>query len=701
MSKTPLSMRPGLPWPLGVTPSAEGANVAVVSSVADKIELCLLGANGREEARLVLPERSGDVHHGFMPGLAVGQAYGFRVHGPWNPARGSRCNPARLLLDPYARAITGTVRWEGPNLVDPIDPLTLDPRDSAAFVPKTLVTPLPPGFSPGPATPWDRTFIYEGHVKGMTQLHPDVPEAARGRFAGLAHPAVIEHLVRLGVTAIELLPVAAFLDERRLVAQGLVNYWGYNPIALMAPEPRYGDADPLAEFFAMVRAYHDARIEVILDVVLNHTAETDELGPTLSLRGLDNGLYYRLDPADPARYVNASGTGNTLDLSKGPVLQLALDSLRYWAALGVDGFRFDLGTVLGRGRAGGFEPEGSFFQALAQDPVLGRLKMIAEPWDIGDHGYQAGHFPHPFAEWNDGFRDTVRRFWRGDEGILPALAGRLLGSADRFEASRRKPWASINYVASHDGATMADLTTYRQKHNWANGEQNRDGHGDELGDNHGIEGPSDDPSIIAARARTMRAMLATLLLSQGTPMLLGGDEIGRSQAGNNNAYCQDNPTTWLNWNGVNLYHDKLVNVIARLAALRADHPVLRRRRFMHGHHADHDGNADVSWLQPEGGEPDAAFWRDPGRRALGLMLGAQAAPDAGHDGLPAGGDTLVLLLNAGQAPLPFRLPPLPSGRFELLMDSSAEDGAGEGGFAPGLSMILPARSVLLLGVRPE
>jgi isoamylase len=699
MSKSLPSLRPGLAWPLGVTPSAEGANVAVVSSVADKVELCLLDGSGREQARLALPERSGDVHHGFLPGLAIGSSYGFRVHGPWDPAHGLRCNPAKLLLDPYARAISGTVRWEGPNLVDPSDPLALDPRDSAPFVPRSLVTALPAVGPAGPGTPWDRTFIYETHVKGMTRLHPAVPEVDRGRFAGLAHPAVVEHLARLGVTAIELLPVAAFLDERRLVAQGLVNYWGYNPLALMVLEPRYAGADPIGEFRTMIRVYHDAGIEVILDVVLNHTAETDELGPTLSFRGLDNGLYYRLDPADPARYVNASGTGNTLDLSRGPVLQLALDTLRYWAALGVDGFRFDLGTTLGRGRAGGFEPESAFFQAIAQDPVLSRLKLIAEPWDIGDHGYQAGRFPHPFAEWNDGFRDTVRRFWRGDEGMLPALAARLLGSADRFEASRRKPWASINYVASHDGATMADLTSYGSKHNWANGEQNRDGHGDELGRNHGVEGPSDDPAILAARARTMRGLLATLLLSQGTPMLLGGDELSRSQAGNNNAYCQDNATTWLNWNGASLYNDRIVGFIGQLAELRAAHPVLRRRRFLHGRHSDGNGNADVAWLMPEGGDPDEAFWRDPGRRAVGLLLAGQAAPDTDHDGMPDSGDTLLLLLNAGEEKLAFNLPARQAGGFALLLDSTAQDGAGDGMFRPGEPLDLPGRSVLLLCLR--
>lgn len=699
MSKSLPSLRPGLPWPLGVTPSAQGANVAVVSSVADRIELCLLDGEGRETARLALPERSGDIHHGFLPGLGVGSAYGFRAHGPWDPARGLRCNPAKLLLDPYARAISGTVLWEGPNLVDPSDPLTLDPRDSAPFVPKALVTALPEASPAGPGMPWDRTFIYEAHVKGMTRLHPAVPEAERGRFAGLGHPAVVEHLVRLGITAVELLPVAAFLDERRLVAQGLVNYWGYNPLALMAPEPRYAGTDPIGKFCTMIRVYHDAGIEVILDVVLNHTAETDEFGPTLSFRGLDNALYYRLDPSDPARYVNAAGTGNTLDLSKGPVLQLALDTLRHWAALGVDGFRFDLGTTLGRGRAGGFEPDGTFFQAIAQDPVLGRLKLIAEPWDVGDHGYQAGRFPYPFAEWNDGFRDTVRRFWRGDEGILPALAARLLGSADRFEAGRRKPWASINYVASHDGATMADLTSYRQKHNWANGEQNRDGHGDELGQNHGIEGTSDDPAILGARVRTMRGMLATLLLSQGTPMLLGGDEFGRSQSGNNNAYCQDNPTTWLAWNGVSRYHESIVNFIGRLSDLRASHPVLRRRRFLHGRHSGGDGNADVTWLTAAGTEPDGTFWRDPGRRAVGMLLGGHAAPDSDSEGMLASGDTLLLLLNAGAAPLPFRLPDLQADRFELLLDSSADDGGGEGGGRPGETMNLPGRSVLLLKVR--
>ena len=445
---------PGRPFPLGVTLTPEGANVAVFSAHAERIDLCLLDARGgRETARLRLPERTDQVFHGFVPGLRSGQAYGLRAHGPWAPERGHRFNPHRLLLDPYAKAVTGEFHWTGPNLIDPSAPLQLDARDTAALVPKGVIAAAPGGPGSRPCVPWGDTVLYEAHVRGLTKLHPELPERLRGTYLGLAQPTVLDHLVGLGVTTVELMPVWAFLDELRLTRLGLRNYWGYNPYSFMAPDPRYAVADPVAEFGAMVEALHGAGIEVVLDVVLNHTAETDLLGPTLSLRGLDNATYYRLDPADPSRYLDWAGCGNSLNLGHPRVLQLAMDALRHWAGLGVDGFRFDLAPALGRDLAGGFRPDAALLQAIAQDPVLGGLKLIAEPWDLGPDGYQQGRFPPPFAMWNDRFRDCVRRFWRGDEGVLPELAGRMLGSADLYEAAGRRPWVSVNLVTSHDGFT--------------------------------------------------------------------------------------------------------------------------------------------------------------------------------------------------------------------------------------------------------
>ncbi len=571
--------RPGLPFPLGVTLSAEGANVAIFSAHASRIELCLFDETGaRETARLALPEITDQVFHGFFPGLRTGQVYGLRAHGPWAPERGHRFNPAKLLLDPYAKVVTGRVEWAGPNLVDPQSPFELDPRDTAAVVPKGVIwgaakTDGDPG---RPGTPWEQTVLYEAHVRGLTKLHPAVPEALRGTYLGLADPAVLDHLVKLGITAIELMPVAAFADELRLVRLGLSNYWGYNPYAFMAVEPRFGLRDPTAEFRAMVAALHGAGIEVILDVVLNHSAETDIFGPTLSFRGLDNASYYRLDPADPRRYLDWSGCGNSIDLSHPRVMQLAMDALRHWAALGVDGFRYDLAPTLGRERDGGFAPDAPLLQAIAQDPVLGRLKQIAEPWDLGPYGYRQGEFPPPFAMWNDRFRDAVRRFWRGDEAILPELAGRLLGSADLFETARRRPQAGINLITSHDGSTLTDLASYVGRHNEANGEGNRDGHHDNLGANWGVEGPTQRLEVRELRDRHRRNLLATLLLAQGTPMLLMGDELGRTQQGNNNAYCQDNALSWCDWRQDEPEDAAFLAFVRRLVALRQTHPALRQ-----------------------------------------------------------------------------------------------------------------------------
>ena len=624
------------------TAGEQGVNIAVASANASRIELCLFDAAGRESRR-DLPARSGDVWHGLFADLRPGQAYGLRAHGPFAPERGHWFDPAKLLLDPYATRLAGRFAWSEANRggMDSFG------RDTAGDMLKAVIAdpadfpPLPPG----PATPWPETILYEAHLKGLTRRHPALPASWRGTYLGLTHPAVLDHLVKLGITAVELLPVWAFLDERRLAAMRLRNHWGYNPVAMLAPEPRYAVADPVAELRAAVSALHGAGIEVVLDVVLNHTAESDTLGPTLSWRGLDNAAYYRL--GEDGFLVNHAGCGNTLDLSKPWALRLAMDALRHWAtAYGVDGFRFDLGAVLGRDSRDRFDADGPFLQAIRQDPVLGHLKLIAEPWDIGPCGYRLGGFPQPFAEWNDRFRDPVRRFWRGDEGIVPELAARLLGSADLFESSRRPPWTSLNFVTSHDGFTLADLGTYAEKHNEANGEHSRDGHGDNHGLNHGVEGPSDDPEIREARARHRKALLATLLLAQGTPMLLMGDELGHGQQGNNNAYCQDNATSWLDWEAADA---ELLAFVRKLTALRRQRPGLRRDRFLHA--------ADATWLDEHALPMTDRQWQDPSRRFIGLRL--------------EGDEPLLLLLNAGEEPVAF---PVDRTAWKLLLDTA--EGAG-------------------------
>jgi glycogen operon protein len=666
-------MAPGCPFPLGVTLGEDGANVAVFSAHAERIDLCLFDAAGqRQTASLTLPERTDGVFHGFVPGMRAGQVYGLRVHGPWAPRHGHRFNPHRLLLDPYARAVTGSFRWEGPNLVDHADPLAFDPRDSAALVPKAVATPGPALAGQGPDQPWGSAVLYEAHVRGLTRLHPEVPERLRGTYLGLAQPVVLDHLIRLGVTAVELMPVWAFLDELRLTRLGLRNYWGYNPYGFMAPDPRYAIADPVAEFRTMVDALHDAGIEVILDVVLNHTAETDHLGPTLSLRGFDNATYYRLDPADPSRYLDWAGCGNSLNLGHPRVLQLALDALRHWAALGVDGFRFDLAPALGRDLAGNFRPDAALLQAIAQDPVLGGLKLISEPWDLGPHGYRQGEFPPPFAMWNDRFRDCVRRFWRGDERVLPELAGRLLGSADLYEASGRRPWVSVNLVTSHDGFTLADLVSYGGRHNEANGEHNRDGHHDNLSANHGAEGPTADPQIRELRARQRLNLLATLLFAQGTPMLLMGDELGRTQQGNNNAYCQDNELSWIDWPNIAPDDRAFADLVGRLVELRRTHPLLRQTRYLHGEPTA-DGPPDVTWLAPEGRTMTHADWHEARRRCFGVQLAGD-------------GRLLLILLNADAHRHRFVLPRRQGGAaWHVLVDTNEPERSGGAGDALSLA----------------
>jgi len=663
---------PGDPYPLGATWDGRGTNAALFSDHADRVELCLFDPTGEAEvARAELRERTDGVWHGYLPGLRPGALYGYRVHGPWDPAAGHRFNPNKLLIDPYARALSGPVRWSDALFGHRLgagrrDPTMMDRRDSARGVPKAVVADETAVRPPRrPATPWPLTAIGELHLRGHTIRHPDLPEALRGTAGGLAHPSVLGRLKDLGVTALELLPIHAFADEPHLVRRGLRNFWGYNTLAFFAPHPAYLSAGDPSEVRALADALHDAGIELILDVVYNHTAEGDHLGPTFSFRGIDNASYYRLDPADRGRYLNDAGTGNTLDLTHPRVLQLVMDSLRHWAErMGADGFRFDLATTLAR-EAHGFDPGSGFLDAVRQDPVLNRLKLIAEPWDVGPGGYRLGGFPPGWAEWNDRFRDGVRRFWRGDAGRLPDLAARMAGSADVFDRAGRRSWAGVNYVAAHDGFTLEDLVSYRTKRNHANGEGNRDGHDEEFSCDHGVEGPTADPAVLAARDRHKRCLLATLLVSQGTPMLLVGDERCRTQGGNNNAYCQDGPVAWTDWSDPR--DPALEAFVRRCLALRRDLPALRRPRFLHGDPGP-DGLPDLSWHAPEGRPMGDADWGDPERRAVGMLVD-------GRGGEGEAGEVVLILLNAGPAVVPFPLPSAgPVRSWRPVLDTNAPDG---------------------------
>ena len=681
------SVSAGRPWPMGATLDGDGVNFAVFSAHAEKVELCLFSPDGRKEvARIALPERDGDIWHGHVAGLMTGTLYGFRVHGPYAPEQGHRFNPHKLLIDPYARALEGRLKWSdalmGYKVGSPRADLSYDTRDSAFAVPKSVVvdTSFAWGDDAPPRVPLSETVIYEAHLRGLTMLHPGVDKGLRGTFLGLASDAVIDHLVRLGVTSVELLPVQAFADERFLVAKGLRNHWGYQTIGFFAPEPRYMSKGQVWEVQSMVRRLHAAGIEVILDVVYNHTGEGDEFGPTLCFRGFDNASYYRLMHGG-RHYVNDTGTGNTLNLTHPMVLRMVMDSLRYWVEVcHVDGFRFDLATVLGR-EAHGFDPQGGFFDAIRQDPVLSRVKLIAEPWDIGPGGYQLGAYPHPFLEWNDRFRDGVRRWWKGDPGMAADLAKRLLGSAERFDHHGRGATSSVNFVTAHDGFNLADVVSYTIKRNWANGEENRDGHHENHSDNMGVEGPTDDPAILAARARRKRNLLATLMLAQGVPMLLAGDEVGHSQSGNNNAYAQDNETTWIDWARADT---ALTAFVARLAALRKAHPVLRQRRFLHARPRAADGLPDVIWRRADGQSPTPEDWHDPSFRCLGVELRMAAeGPDGGQPAIYA-------VFNAGPEAV-LRLPDT-APAWELILDTSRPDLTAEAG-GPGTRA--PAQSVLV------
>ncbi len=657
------AMTQGQPSPLGATPLGQGVNFAVHSSVADAIELCLYGPGGEERGRVRLPAKTGDVWHGQLsaPLAAAGDLYAYRVHGAYAPERGLRCNPRKLLIDPCARAVTGEPQLAS-SLVDAAGGRDLD---SAAAMPRGRIVASTHdwGDDRPPRTAWRDSVIYELHVKGFTVRHPLVPPRLRGTYLGLAEPAVTDWLRGLGVTAVELLPCQAFASEAFLRERGLVNYWGYNPMAWSAPATQYALEDPVDEFRRMVRALHAAGIEVILDVVYNHTAEGGAAGPTLSLKGFDNPAYYRLDPADPSRYENWTGTGNTVDASQPAARALILDSLRWWAeAMHVDGFRFDLAPVLGRdGRE--FQRAAPFFAALRADPALADLKLIAEPWDVGPDGYQLGQFPAGWAEWNDRYRDTVRSFWRGDPRRLGAFAERIAGSSDIFRHQGRRPSASVNFITAHDGFTLADLVSYNERHNEANLEHNADGHADNHSWNCGVEGPTADPAIRGLRAQQARNLLATLLLSQGVPMLQAGDELGRTQRGNNNAYCQDNELSWLDWSPA-AADGELAEFVRRLIAFRRRRPELRRETFFQdGRYAGHV--RDVAWLRPDGHEMREADWNASRQPALGIAL---ADPEEASV-------AILVLANGGAGPVDFRLPPPAAGQTWSLVADTADAAA--------------------------
>ena len=677
-------LRPGSPSPLGATWDGRGVNFALFSENAERVELCLFDDKGqRETERIVLPEFTNLVWHGYVEGLHPGQLYGYRVYGPYEPQAGHRFNPNKLLIDPYATAIDGSCVLNdvhfGYRRGDAQADLSFDRRDSAKFVPKCRVTES--AFTWGsehlPNIPWSRTLLYELHVKGYTKLHPEIPEPQRGTFAGLASPAVIEHLTRLGVTAIELLPIQPIADEQHLVTKGLHNYWGYSPINYFAPDWRFLSRGQVREFKSMVASLHAAGIEVILDVVYNHTGEGNELGPTLSFRGIDNASYYTL-AADRRKYVDVTGCGNSLNVSHPRVLQMVMDSLRYWVQeMHIDGFRFDLATTIARENHI-YDASCSFLDAVQQDPVLSKVKMIAEPWDIGHGGYQVGNFPPGWAEWNDHFRDTARRFWRGDANIIGSLAGRLTGSADLFQKRGRRPWASINFITAHDGFTLNDLVSYNQKHNLANSEDNRDGTDNNLSWNCGVEGATDDRQIQTLRQKQKCNFLATLLLSSGTPMMTAGDEFGRSQQGNNNPYCQDNEVSWVSWTGRGEDDLALTAFTQMLIALRREFLVFRRNQFLTGQPIGDRQLKDVAWIEPGGREMSNADWSLPNARILGAQLYAANGERE---------EMFLMLFNCQDADRAFTLPNAPlTGRWRLVFDTarvSADSTTMASGQVPG------------------
>ncbi len=699
-----IAVWPGRPYPRGATWDGEGVNFALFSEHAEKVELCIFDDKGRRELRrVVLPERTDQVWHGYLPEARPGMLYGYRVHGPYRPEQGHRFNPHKLLLDPYARSLTGSISWSdacfGYRVGHARADLSFDRRDSAPAMPKCRI--VDPAFTWGddrrPGVPWHETVIYELHVKGFTMQHPEIPPPLRGTYAGLVSSPVIEYLRRLGVTTLELMPVHAFIDDRHLVQKGLRNYWGYNSIGYFAPDARYAGERPVSEFKSMVKSLHSAGFEVVLDVVYNHTGEGGHLGPTLCFRGVDNASYYRLKPEDGRYYVDYTGCGNTLNLVHPRVLQLIMDSLRYWVTeMHVDGFRFDLASALAR-ELHEVDRLGAFFDIVRQDPVLSQVKLIAEPWDLGEGGYQVGNFPGGWTEWNDKYRDAMRAYWKGDGGVIGEFARRLTGSSDLYEQSGRRPHASINFITAHDGFTLRDLVSYERKHNEANLEDNRDGHDNNLSWNSGVEGDTDDEGVNALRAQRCRNFVATLLLSQGVPMLTAGDEIGRTQRGNNNAYCQDNDVSWVDWN---LTPDKrrLLEFARRMIRLRRDHPVFRRRRFFEGRPIRGSGIKDIMWLKPDGAEMSDEEWQHHHARSLAVVLSGESLTETDARGRPITDGVFLVLFNAHHEEIAFTLPNhAPGVRWQCVVDTSRERGLARGGALDGGSAYaLNGRSLALL-----
>jgi isoamylase len=693
---------PGKPYPLGATYDGTGTNFSIFSEAAEKVELCLFDEEGKE-TRLVLPEITALCWHGLVSGVEPGQRYGYRVHGPWAPERGQLCNPAKLLLDPYAKAIEGRVDWKeavfpyhfkkpegGPN-----------EEDSAPFVPRSVV--ISPSFDwqedHPPCHSLHETVIYEVHVKGVTARHPHVPPELRGKYTGLAHPAMIDYFRNLGVTAVELMPVHQFIHDARLAEGGLRNYWGYNSIGYLAPHNEYSSGgesgQQVRDFKQMVKGLHGAGIEVILDVVYNHTAEGSHLGPMLCFKGIDNAAYYRLAGGNPRQYVDYTGTGNSLNMRHPHVLQLIMDSLRYWILdMHVDGFRFDLASTLAR-ELHDVDRLSAFFDLIQQDPVVSQVKLIAEPWDVGEGGYQVGNFPPLWSEWNGKYRDCIRDFWRGENRTLGEFGYRFTGSSDLYGSSGRSPFASINFVTAHDGFTLQDLVSYNEKHNEANGEENRDGENQNRSWNCGVEGSTDDPGVLALRARQKRNFLATLFLSQGVPMLLGGDEMGRSQGGNNNAYCQDNEVSWFDWNALD---EDLLKFTKSLIEFRGKHPVFRRRRFFQGKAIHGSEPSDIGWFAPDGKAMEEEQWEEGWAKSIGVFLNGEAIPDPDARGERIVDESFYLIFNGHHEPIPFTLPgPNYGRRWMKVLDAREEKfGEGEQTFATGDQVKVEARCFVLL-----
>jgi isoamylase len=672
---------PGRPYPLGATWDGEGVNFALYSEHAEKVELCLFDNSGKREIqRIPLAEQTDMVWHSYLPEVRPGQLYGYRVFGPYAPEEGHRFNHHKLLLDPYGKQIQGSIRWSdshfGYRVGNKQEDLSFDRRDNAAGMPKNQVidSAFTWGTDAPPRIPWHETIIYELHVKGFTMCHPDVPAHLRGTYAGLATAPVIDYLTHLGVTSIELMPVHSFVDDRQLVERGLRNYWGYNSVGFLALEPRYLATNSVKEFKTMVKTLHSAGLEVILDVVYNHTAEGNHLGPTLSLKGIDNSAYYRLVPENRRYYMDYTGTGNTLNMQHPRVLQLIMDSLRYWVLeMHVDGFRFDLAATLAR-ELHAVNRLGAFLDIIHQDPLLSQVKLIAEPWDLGEGGYQVGNFPVGWAEWNDRYRDTVRSYWKGDSGVVSDLAYRVTGSSDLYAHSGRRPYASVNFVTAHDGFTLQDLVSYNEKHNEANGENNRDGTDNNRSWNCGAEGPTDNTDIQALRAKQKRNLLATLFLSQGVPMIYAGDAMGHTQMGNNNAYCQDNPISWLNWT-LQAEDRDLLAFVQRMINLRKRHPVFRRRRFFQGRPIKGANVKDILWLNPKGNEMSEDEWHDASVRCLGMFLSGQGLDETDERGRKLSDENFFMLFNAHHEDVAFTLPAFrPGARWGAWMDTSREGG---------------------------